>query len=72
MMDRRSDRSRSFEDFKGLENIDPNKFFRLSHADTAGHYLTLFKPTCHLDCHKYAFSYREIRTLNINRGYNSV
>jgi hypothetical protein len=49
---------------KGLEDVNKEKIFTMDKGYTRGHELKLYKPTCRLDCRKYAFSHRIINMWN--------
>ena len=53
-----------FKVIKGLDNVDHTKFFKLSENRLRGHSLKLFKSGCHLDCRKFAFSFRSVDLWN--------
>jgi ribonuclease P/MRP protein subunit RPP40 len=45
-----------FKIMKGLEDVNKDKFCTMDTGCMRGHELELFKPSCRLDCRKYAFS----------------
>jgi ribonuclease P/MRP protein subunit RPP40 len=49
---------------KGMEDVKKEQFFTKEKGCTRGHELKLFKPSCRLDCRKYAFSNRVINMWN--------
>jgi ribonuclease P/MRP protein subunit RPP40 len=49
---------------KGMEDVKKEQFFTMEKGCTRGHELKLFKPSCHLDYRKYAFSNRVINMWN--------
>jgi ribonuclease P/MRP protein subunit RPP40 len=53
-----------FKIMKGLENVNKEQIFIMDKGCTRGHELKLFKPSCRLDCRKYAFSNRIINMWN--------
>jgi hypothetical protein len=53
-----------FKIMKGLEDVNKEKFFTMDKGCMRGHELELFKPSCRLDCRKYAFSNRIINMWN--------
>jgi ribonuclease P/MRP protein subunit RPP40 len=60
----RGDLIEVFKIMKGFKNVNKDKFFTMDTGCTRGHELKLFKPSCHLDCRKYAFSNRIINMWN--------
>jgi ribonuclease P/MRP protein subunit RPP40 len=61
----RGDLIEVFKIMKGFENVNKDKFFYYGYrVYTRGHELKLFKPSCRLDCRKYAFSNRIINMWN--------
>jgi ribonuclease P/MRP protein subunit RPP40 len=61
----RGDLIEVFKIMKGLEDVNKDKFFTRDTGCMRGHELEyLFKPSCHLDCRKYAFSNRIINMWN--------
>jgi ribonuclease P/MRP protein subunit RPP40 len=60
----RGDLIEVFKIMKGFENVNKDKFFTMDTGCTRGHELKLFKPSCRLDCRKYAFSNRIINMWN--------
>jgi hypothetical protein len=49
---------------KVIEDVKEERFFIREKGCTRGHDLKLFKPSCCLDCRKYAFSNRVINVWN--------
>jgi hypothetical protein len=60
----RGDLIEAFKIMKGLQNVEPSTFFKITASQTRGHALKLFKPTCRLDIRKYGFSHRVITEWN--------
>ncbi|MGE5822000.1 MAG: RNA-directed DNA polymerase [Nitrososphaerota archaeon] len=60
----RGDLIEVFKIFKGLDKLDPLKFFELSNAPTRGHSLKLVKPRCRLDVRKFSFAQRVVDVWN--------
>jgi hypothetical protein len=54
-----------FKILKGMEDVKKEEFFTKEKGCTRGHELKVFKPSCRLDCRKYAFSNRVINMWNI-------
>jgi hypothetical protein len=53
-----------FKILKGIEDVKEERFFIRKKGCTRGHDLKLVKPSCRLDCRKYAFSNRVINVWN--------
>jgi ribonuclease P/MRP protein subunit RPP40 len=51
----RGDLIEVFKIMRGMEDVNNEQFFTMEKGCTRGHKLKLFKPSCHLDCRKYAF-----------------
>jgi ribonuclease P/MRP protein subunit RPP40 len=60
----RGDLIEVFKVLKGIEDVKEEQFFTREKGCTRGYELKLFKPSCCLDCRKYAFSNRVINTWN--------
>ena len=60
----RGDLIEMFKILKGYDNIDSSKFFELNNTHTRGHSLKVYKPRCHLDSRKFAFSHRVVNVWN--------
>jgi hypothetical protein len=56
----RGDLIEMFKILKRIEDVKEERFFTIEKGCTRGHELKLFKPSCRLDCRKYAFSNRVI------------
>ena len=56
----RGDLPEMFKIIKGFDNVDYNKFFKLSDNRLRGHSFKLFKSGCRLDCRKFSFGSRSI------------
>jgi ribonuclease P/MRP protein subunit RPP40 len=52
----RGDLIEVFKILKGMEDLKKEQFCTVEKGCTRGHKLKLFKPSCRLDCRKYAFS----------------
>lgn len=61
----RGDMIETFKILKGFEHIEGSKFFRLSDTSLRGHSFKLYKPRCHLNIRKFAFSCRVIDEWNM-------
>jgi ribonuclease P/MRP protein subunit RPP40 len=44
-----------FKIMKGMDDVNMKQFFTIEKGCTRGRELKLFKPSCRLDCRKYAF-----------------
>jgi ribonuclease P/MRP protein subunit RPP40 len=53
-----------FKILKGMEDVKKEQFFTMENGCRRGHELKLLKPSCRLDCRKYAFSNRVINMWN--------
>jgi hypothetical protein len=60
----REDLIEVFKILKGIEDVNEERFFTRDKRCKRGHELKLFKPSCHLDCRKYAFSNRVFNMWN--------
>jgi ribonuclease P/MRP protein subunit RPP40 len=52
----RGDLIEVFKILKGIEDVKEEQFFTMEKGCTRGHELKFFKPSCCLDCRKYALS----------------
>ena len=51
----RGDLIEVFKILKGFDNVEEKRFFVRAEGCTRGHDLKLVKPSCRLDCRKFAF-----------------
>ena len=60
----RMDTIQVFRIMKGYDQLDPEKYFKLSSSSNRGHSLNIYKPRCETTLKLHSFSYRIIKLWN--------